>query len=43
MTNSALPILSVKDLKTYYFQDEGVVRAVDGAASMCIRAERLAS
>jgi len=32
MTNSALPILSVKDLKTYYFQDEGVVRAVDGAS-----------
>jgi peptide/nickel transport system ATP-binding protein len=26
------PLLSVKGLKTYYFQDEGVVRAVDGAS-----------
>jgi len=26
------PILSVQGLKTYYFQDEGVVRAVDGAS-----------
>jgi len=25
------PLLSVRDLKTYYFQDEGTVRAVDGA------------
>ncbi|MCB0160428.1 MAG: ABC transporter ATP-binding protein [Caldilineaceae bacterium] len=25
-------MLSVQDLKTYYFQDEGVVRAVDGAS-----------
>jgi len=25
------PLLSVRDLKTYYFQDEGIVRAVDGA------------
>ena len=32
MTDSPIPILSVKDLKTYYFQDEGVVRAVDGAS-----------
>ena len=31
-TNSSHPILSVQDLKTYYFQDEGVVRAVDGAS-----------
>jgi peptide/nickel transport system ATP-binding protein len=31
-TNSSQPILSVQDLKTYYFQDEGVVRAVDGAS-----------
>ncbi len=26
------PILSVQGLKTYYHQDEGVVRAVDGAS-----------
>jgi peptide/nickel transport system ATP-binding protein len=25
------PLLSVRNLKTYYFQDEGTVRAVDGA------------
>jgi oligopeptide/dipeptide ABC transporter ATP-binding protein len=25
------PLLSVRDLKTYYFRDEGMVRAVDGA------------
>ena len=31
-TNSTHPILSVQDLKTYYYQDEGVVRAVDGAS-----------
>ena len=26
------PILSIKDLQTYFFQDEGVVHAVDGAS-----------
>jgi peptide/nickel transport system ATP-binding protein len=26
------PILSVRDVKTYFFQDEGTVRAVDGAS-----------
>jgi peptide/nickel transport system ATP-binding protein len=26
------PVLSVQDLRTYYYQDEGVVRAVDGAS-----------
>jgi len=26
------PILSVRDLKTYFFQDEGTVKAVDGAS-----------
>src|SRR5215203_1724770 len=26
------PILSVQDLRTYYHQDEGIVRAVDGAS-----------
>ncbi|MCC6458094.1 MAG: ABC transporter ATP-binding protein [Caldilineaceae bacterium] len=25
------PVLSVQDLRTYYYQDEGIVRAVDGA------------
>ena len=28
----ATPILAVRDLKTYFHQDEGVVRAVDGAS-----------
>ncbi|MBI2114402.1 MAG: ABC transporter ATP-binding protein [candidate division NC10 bacterium] len=28
----AAPILSVRDLKTHFFQDEGTVRAVDGAS-----------
>ncbi len=31
MTND-LPILSVKNLKTFFYQDEGVVQAVDGAS-----------
>jgi peptide/nickel transport system ATP-binding protein len=26
------PLLSVRNLKTYYYQDEGIVRAVDGAS-----------
>jgi peptide/nickel transport system ATP-binding protein len=26
------PVLSVRDLRTYYHQDEGIVRAVDGAS-----------
>src|SRR5438128_11827031 len=26
------PLLSVRDLKTYFFPDEGIVRAVDGAS-----------
>ncbi|MBI1775398.1 MAG: ABC transporter ATP-binding protein [Proteobacteria bacterium] len=29
---SAPPVLSVRGLKTYYHQDEGIVRAVDGAS-----------
>src|SRR5919204_7036189 len=29
---AAEPMLSVRDLKTYFFPDEGVVRAVDGAS-----------
>ena len=36
MTNSTLapvlPVLSVKELKTYFHQDEGIVRAVDGVS-----------
>src|SRR5512136_657313 len=31
MTNPG-PILSVRDLKTYFFPDEGIVKAVDGAS-----------
>lgn len=31
-TSAEEPILSVQDLRTYYHQDEGVVRAVDGAS-----------
>ena len=31
----AEPILSVRDLKTYFLADEGTVRAVDGARSIC--------
>jgi len=30
--NGHTPILSVRNLKTYFFQDEGTVRAVDGAS-----------
>jgi peptide/nickel transport system ATP-binding protein len=29
--NGARPILEVRDLRTYFFQDEGTVKAVDGA------------
>jgi peptide/nickel transport system ATP-binding protein len=32
MTANQEPILSVRDLRTYYHQDEGMVRAVDGAS-----------
>jgi peptide/nickel transport system ATP-binding protein len=32
MDSTVQPILSVKNLKTYYHQDEGIVRAVDGAS-----------
>ena len=31
MQNDLQPILSVRNLKTNFFTDEGVVRAVDGA------------
>jgi peptide/nickel transport system ATP-binding protein len=32
MTYNEAPILSVRDLKTYFFPDEGTVKAVDGAS-----------
>lgn len=32
MQTEKLPILSVRNLKTYFFQDEGVVKAVDGVS-----------
>jgi len=32
LEKSSLPILSIKDLKTYFHQDEGIVRAVDGVS-----------
>src|SRR6266516_6193231 len=31
-SNGHVPLLSVRDLKTYFFADEGVTRAVDGAS-----------
>ncbi len=31
MHNGTKPLLSVRNLKTYFFQDEGTVKAVDGA------------
>jgi oligopeptide/dipeptide ABC transporter ATP-binding protein len=37
--NGQMPILSVRELKTYFFQDEGIVRAVDGA-SFDVHAQR---
>lgn len=30
MTTQTQPLLSVRDLKTYFFMDEGIVKAVDG-------------
>ena len=32
MQNGQQPILSVRNLKTHFFQDEGVVQAVDGVS-----------
>jgi peptide/nickel transport system ATP-binding protein len=32
MDNQSSPILEVKDLKTYFMMDEGVVKAVDGVS-----------
>ncbi len=32
MTTEQPPLLSVRDLKTYFFMDEGVVKAVDGVS-----------
>jgi peptide/nickel transport system ATP-binding protein len=41
MPNATLPILSVKDLKTYFQQDEGIVRAVDGVSFDLYRGQTL--
>ena len=32
LDSSTQPLLSVRDLKTYFFQDDGLVKAVDGAS-----------
>src|SRR3977135_730570 len=32
MLDDQQPLLSVRDLKTYFFTDEGTVRAIDGAS-----------
>jgi peptide/nickel transport system ATP-binding protein len=32
LPTSDLPLLAVRDLKTYFFQDDGLVKAVDGAS-----------
>src|SRR5512144_2847169 len=32
MQTEKKPLLSVRNLKTYFFQDEGIVKAVDGAS-----------
>lgn len=32
MQNADAPLLSVRDLRTYFFQDEGTTKAVDGAS-----------
>ena len=32
MPDTAQPIVSVRDLKTFFLTDEGVVKAVDGAS-----------
>ncbi len=32
MSSGQAPLLSVRDLKTYFFADEGVTKAVDGAS-----------
>jgi peptide/nickel transport system ATP-binding protein len=41
MDNGQEPILSVRDLKTYFFQDEGAVHAVDGATFDLYRGKTL--
>ncbi len=32
MAANGTPILEVRELRTYFFQDEGTVKAVDGAS-----------
>ena len=41
MTDSDPPVLSVRNLKTYFFQDEGTVKAVDGASFDVFRGKTL--
>jgi peptide/nickel transport system ATP-binding protein len=41
MDNGQEPILSVRNLKTYFFQDEGTVHAVDGASFDLYRGKTL--
>ncbi len=41
MDDQRTPLLSVRDLKTYFFQDEGTVKAVDGASFDVARGQTL--
>ena len=34
--NNSKPLLEVKGLKTYFYTEDGIVRAVDGVTSKCI-------
>ena len=41
MENGHQPLLSVRNVKTYYFQDEGTVKAVDGVSFDVYRGKTL--
>ncbi|MGC8779990.1 MAG: ABC transporter ATP-binding protein [Anaerolineae bacterium] len=41
MNNHHMPLLSVRDLRTYFFQDEGTVKAVDGASFEILEGQTL--
>ena len=41
MPNGNPPLLSVRNLKTYFFQDEGTVQAVDGVTFDAYRGRTL--